>query len=181
MNANCMDDSIQILAAGKFLRLVKRGRWEYADRHTCCGAVAIVALTPEKRLLIVEQFRIPLGKSVLELPAGLVGDVAGEEHENAAVAARRELVEETGYEAAEMRWLLRGPSSAGLSSEVIDFFLATGLRRVHDGGGDQHEDITVHEVPLERAADWLAQRAAAGALVDPKIYAGMFLLAQNDQ
>jgi ADP-ribose pyrophosphatase len=169
-----MDEPPQVLAAGKFLRLVKRGRWEYADRHTCTGAVAIVALTDDRRLILVEQFRIPLMKNVIELPAGLVGDVPGDEHEDLAVAARRELLEETGYEAGEMRWLFAGPSSAGLTSELVDFFLAHRPTRVHDGGGDAHEDIVVHEVPLTDAADWLAARVAGGALVDPKVYAGLF-------
>jgi ADP-ribose pyrophosphatase len=133
-----MDEAPEVMAAGKYLRLVKRGHWEYADRHTCTGAVAIVAVTDERRLILVEQFRIPLMKNVLELPAGLVGDVSGEEHEDLATAARRELFEETGYEASELRWLVSGPSSAGLTSEVVDFFLATGLVRAHSGGGDHH-------------------------------------------
>jgi ADP-ribose pyrophosphatase len=170
-----MDEAPEVMAAGKYLRLVKRGHWEFADRHTCTGAVAIVAITDERRLLLVEQFRIPLMKSVLELPAGLVGDVAGEEHEELATAARRELIEETGYEAGEMRWLVSGPSSAGLTSEVVDFFLATGLVRVHAGGGDHHENIVVHEVPLAGIRQWLDERAAAGILIDPKVYAGLYL------
>jgi ADP-ribose pyrophosphatase len=174
-----MDEAPEVMAAGKYLRLVKRGHWEFADRHTCTGAVAIVAITDERRLLLVEQFRIPLLKSVLELPAGLVGDVAGEEHEELATAARRELVEETGYEAGEMRWLVRGPSSAGLTSEVVDFFLATGLVRVHSGGGVHHENIVVHEVPLGRIRHWLDERARAGILIDPKVYAGLYLARET--
>ena len=173
-----MDETFNVLAAGKYLRLVKRGHWEYADRHTCSGAVVVVAVTDDRRILLAEQFRIPLGKNVLELPAGLVGDVAGEEHEEMAVAARRELLEETGYEATEMRWLMRGPSSAGLTSELIDFFLATGLRRLHDGGGVHLESIVVHEVPLDSAAQWLARRAAEGMLIDPKIYTGLYFLSK---
>ena len=167
---------IEVMAAGKYLRLVKRGHWEYADRHTCTGAVAIVAITDDRRLLLVEQYRIPVGKHVLELPAGLVGDVPGEQHEEFAVAARRELVEETGYEAGEMRWLVAGPSSAGLTSEVVDFFLATNLKRVGAGGGDHQENIVVHEVPLDAIRQWLAERAAGGILIDPKVYAGLFML-----
>jgi ADP-ribose pyrophosphatase len=173
-----MDEAPEVMAAGKYLRLVKRGHWEFADRHTCTGAVAIVAITDERRLLLVEQFRIPLMKNVLELPAGLVGDVAGEEHEELATAARRELFEETGYEASEMRWLVSGPSSAGLTSEVVDFFLATGLVRVHAGGGDHHENIVVHEAPLDGIRQWLDQRAAAGILIDPKVYSGLYLSSE---
>jgi ADP-ribose pyrophosphatase len=142
--------------------------------------VAIVAVTDELRLLLVEQFRIPLLKNVIELPAGLVGDLAGEEHEELATAARRELFEETGYEATEMRWLVSGPSSAGLTSEVVDFFLATGLVRVHAGGGDHHENIVVHEVPLEGIRQWLEERAAIGVLIDPKVYAGLYLAQAKD-
>jgi ADP-ribose diphosphatase len=170
-----MDDELEVLAAGKFLRLVKRGRWEYADRHTCSGAVAIIAITEDSRLILVEQFRIPLMKRVIELPAGLVGDIAGEEHEEMPVAARRELFEETGYEAQAMRWLFRGPSSAGLTSELIDFFLAEKLTRRHNGGGDAHENITVHTVPLAIATEWLLRETAAGKMIDPKVYAGLFL------
>ncbi len=167
---------IEVMAAGKYLRLVKRGHWEYADRHTCTGAVAIIAITDDRRLLLVEQFRIPLSKNVIELPAGLVGDLPGEQQEDLAVAARRELIEETGFEAAEMQWLAAGPSSAGLTSEVVDFFLATKLRQVGDGGGDHHENIVVHHVPLVYVPQWLAERSASGKLIDPKVYAGLFLV-----
>ena len=170
-----MDETLEVMAAGKYLRLVKRGHWEFADRHTCTGAVAIVAITEERRLLLVEQFRVPLLKNVIELPAGLVGDVAGEEHEELDTAARRELYEETGYKAGEMRWLVSGPSSAGLTSEVVDFFLATRLVRVHAGGGDHHENIVVHEVLLEGIRQWLDERAAIGVLIDPKVYTGLYL------
>jgi ADP-ribose pyrophosphatase len=170
---------IEVLAAGKYLQLVKRGHWEYADRHTCTGAVAIVAIADDRRLLLVEQFRVPLQQNVIELPAGLVGDVPGGEHEEMAEAARRELVEETGYEARHMRWLTRGPSSAGLTSEVVDFFLATGLARVGAGGGDHHEDIVVHEVPLDEVRPWLKRIVDEGKLIDPKVYAGLFLCSEG--
>jgi ADP-ribose pyrophosphatase len=138
--------------------------------------VAIVAITDDRRLLLVEQFRVPLSKYVIELPAGLVGDTPGEQHENLADAARRELIEETGFEAADMQWLAAGPSSAGLTSEVVDFFLAIRPKRVSAGGGDHHENIVVHEVPLDGAPQWLAERSQAGMLVDPKVYAGLFLV-----
>jgi ADP-ribose pyrophosphatase len=172
-------EELRVLAAGKFLRLVKRGHWEYADRHTCTGAVAIVAVTEDRRMILVEQFRIPLMTNVVELPAGLVGDVAGEEQEERSIAARRELLEETGYEAGDMRWLFAGPSSAGLTSEVVDFFRASRLKRVHAGGGDAHEAITVHEVPLDQAGSWLQERITGGALIDPKVFAALYFLSTN--
>ena len=115
-------------------------------------------------------------KQVIELPAGLAGDVVGEEAESLATAAARELVEETGYEAREIRLLTEGPSSAGLTDEMITFFLMTGLTKVSDGGGDASENILVHSVPLTDLPDWLEERRRAGWALDPKIYVGLFWL-----
>jgi ADP-ribose pyrophosphatase len=105
---------------------------------------------------------------VLELPAGLAGDDGGEEE--LVTAARRELVEETGYEAGQMRLLFAGLSSAGLSDETITFFRATDLKKVGPGGGDAHEKIQVHEVDLAELPDWLARQGERGVLVDLKVY-----------
>jgi ADP-ribose pyrophosphatase len=121
---------------GKFLRVVKIGRWEFAERVNDVQGVVIIAITPEGKLLLTEQERLPVGKRVIELPAGLAGDLDSNHGENPAAAARRELLEETGYEATEMTWLAAGPPSAGLSSEMVSFFRATGLRRVGKGGGE---------------------------------------------
>jgi ADP-ribose pyrophosphatase len=113
---------------------------------------------------------------VIELPAGLVGDIAGEEDERLETAAGRELLEETGYRASRLELLTSGPPSAGMASEIVAFFLASGLVKVHDGGGDEAEDITVHAVPLAGVENWLDQQAAAGLLIDPKIYAGLYFI-----
>ena len=178
----------KVLASGKYLRLLAQGHWEFAERVNATGAVVIVALTDEGRLLLVEQYRIPVGCPVIELPAGLVGDVPETEspapgHSPADHAAaelaetvRRELLEETGYQAAGMRLLGGGPVSAGLSNEVITFFHATGLRRLNQGGGVDHEQITVHELPLAELDAWLEKRIAEGLMVDPKIFAGLYLM-----
>jgi ADP-ribose pyrophosphatase len=171
----------QILAAGRFVRLVSDGGWEYAERVGSTGVVTIVAVTDEGRLLLAEQYRRPVGRRVIELPAGLAGDIDGAESEEFAAAARRELLEETGYRAERMTWLTEGPSSAGLSSEVITFFLATGLEKTGPGGGDGSEQIEVHEVPLDSAAEWLAARAKDGTYVDPKVYAGLYFAMQRDR
>ncbi len=159
---------------GRFLRMVRRGKWEYVERHGASGVIAIVALTDDQRLLLVEQFRPPLQASVIELPAGLAGDIAGAESEPLEVAAARELVEETGYEAREIRWLTSGPTSAGLTNEVVTIFAMTGLTKVSAGGGDASESIVVHEIPIGELPDWLEARRQAGCAIDPKIYAGLY-------
>lgn len=164
----------QVLAEGKHLRLVQQGRWEYAERTKASGAVVLVAVTSDGRLLLVEQFRVPLGKPVIELPAGLVGDIEGAEAEELAAAARRELLEETGYEAATLRLVAEGPPTSGLASEIVAFLVATDLTRASAGGGDDSEQITVHAVELTGVPQWLTEQAARGALIDPKIYAGLY-------
>jgi ADP-ribose diphosphatase len=163
-----------VLGQGRFVRLIRHGHWEYADRIQARAAVMIIPVTDDGRLVLIEQHRVPLAAKVLELPAGLVGDIAGEEDEALVTAARRELLEETGYEAQRMELLMSGPPSAGMCSEIISFFFASGLTRVGEGGGDHLEDILVHEVPLAETADWLASRARDGMLVDPKVYAGLY-------
>jgi ADP-ribose pyrophosphatase len=160
---------------GKFLRVLKCGRWEYADRLGTTGAVAIVAVTQDAKLLLTEQYRIPVGCRVIELPAGLAGDEPGQAAEALAQAARRELLEETGYDALELLPLASGPPSAGLASEIVTFFHARGLRRLSAGGGDAHEQIQVHEAPLAQIDSWLEARRAQGLLIDPKVYAGLYL------
>ncbi|MEX0712107.1 MAG: NUDIX hydrolase, partial [Pirellulales bacterium] len=116
-----------VLAEGKYLRLVREGHWEYAERTRATGAVVLAALTDDGRLLLTEQYRVPLACKVIELRAGLTGDDDGHEQEPAAQSARRELLEETGYEARDMKLLTVGPPTAGLANEVVSFFLATGL------------------------------------------------------
>jgi ADP-ribose pyrophosphatase len=163
------------LHSGKFIALVKEGPWEYAHRTNATGAAVIVAVTEEQKLLLVEQYRIPVHARTIELPAGIIGDEPGGSDE----AARRELIEETGFEAGHMAVLTHGPSSGGLTSETITLFHATNLRRVGAGGGVVHEDITVHEVPLNTLHEWLEAKANSGALVDPKVYAGLYLIGRG--
>ncbi len=169
----------EILYEGKYLRLLRTGHWEYTERVAISGIVGIVAVTPEGNLLLVEQFRPPVHASVIELPAGLAGDHPGAAEEELADAARRELLEETGYAAETMTLLTAGPPSAGTTSEVITLFRADGLTREHAGGGDATETITVHEVPLADVPAWLATRRQAGAQLDLRIYTGLWFLAQG--
>jgi ADP-ribose pyrophosphatase len=169
----------EILAEGRHLRLVRRRDWEFAERTNATAIVLLIAVTDGGRLLLTEQYREPLEAAVLELPAGLVGDRPGEGDEDLVAAARRELLEETGYEARELHALAAGPPSAGLSTEVVTFVLARGVRKVGPGGGDEHERITLHEVPVAGVGDWLAEQERHGLLVDPKIYAGLYLLQRG--
>jgi ADP-ribose pyrophosphatase len=168
-----------ILHTGKFLALVQEGHWEYAERTNATGAAIIVAVTEERKLLLVEQYRIPVHARTIELPAGIIGDEPGGSDEAHAEAARRELVEEAGYEAGHMEVLAHGPASSGLASEMVTLLLATQLRRVGAGGGVGHEDITVHEVPLTEVRAWLEAKAKAGVLVDPKVYGGLYFIERS--
>ena len=162
---------------GKYLRMCVQGHWEYAERTNAGSAVIIIARTPEDKLLFVEQYRIPLGRNTIEMPAGLVGDLDADD--TLESAAKRELLEETGWQTEHVEVLMIGPTSSGLSNELIAFVRATGLTRIHAGGGDETENITVHEVPVNQAAQWLAQKMAEGYSMDPKLWAGLWLLDKN--
>lgn len=163
-----------ILGEGRFLRLVSVDGWEWVERRRVSGVVAVVAVTPEGRLLLTEQHRRAVGRSVIDLPAGLAGDEPGSEDEALAVAARRELEEEAGWTAERMEVLATCPTSPGLASEIVTILRAHDLRRLGDGGGVAGEGITVQAPLLAEAPAWLASRAASGALIDPKVYAGLW-------
>jgi ADP-ribose pyrophosphatase len=166
------------IAEGRHLRFMRRGTWEFVDRMRGTGVVAIVALTEDGHLVLVEQFRAPLDRSVIELPAGVVGDHAGAEGESLEAAARRELLEETGYEAGPMEAVLTAATSAGITNEEIVFFLARGVRRVGPGGGDDTENITVHAVAPALLLDWTRRmQRERGVGVDAKVFTGAMLLA----
>ncbi|HEY6544158.1 MAG TPA: NUDIX hydrolase [Dokdonella sp.] len=166
----------ETLCNGKWLRLKRRGRWEYAERTNPGGGVMIIAVTAEDRLLFVEQYRPAIESMTIEMPAGLVGDVESSAGESAVDAAHRELVEETGYRAGRIEFLMEGPTSAGMSNEILAFVRAHDLVRVEQGGGDETEEITVHEVPRAQAASWLLERIRAGYSIDPKMFAGLYML-----
>lgn len=169
-------DQPRILHTGEFLQSCRRRHWEFVRRVNSSGCAAfIVATTPDHCLLLVEQFRHPVECAVIELPAGIVGDQA--EDETPALAARRELEEETGFRAADLSLIHRSPTAPGLTSEWAHHYRARDVQRIHGGGGVDDEDITVYQVPLASAVGWLAEKQAQGTVVDARVYAALAWLA----
>lgn len=162
---------------GRFLKMLNRNGWEFVARTNASAVVAIGALTANDEVVLVEQDRLPLGdhgQTVIELPAGLVGD-DGHGHD-ILDAARRELEEETGYTASTLRAVTAGPSSAGLTNEIITMVIADDLTKIGDGGGIDGENIIVHAIPKGDVGPWLASEEAKGKLIDPKVWMGLFHL-----
>ena len=172
------NDAPHTVYEGRYQRMVVRGTWEYSERTHPGGLAAIViAVTPEDKVLFVEQFRIPLQARTIEMPAGLVGDDHAED--TLVDAARRELVEETGWSPGRVEVLLTGPTSSGMSNERIAFVRALDLVRVGDGGGVDSEDITVHHVPRAEAPAWLMRKHAEGFELDLKLWAGLWMIEHD--
>jgi ADP-ribose pyrophosphatase len=165
-----------VLGAGRFLRLVHAGGWEFVERVRATGVVAIVAVTADSELILTEQFRPAVAGPVIDLPAGLAGDGPGSEE--LVTAARRELIEETGYDARRFTLLAQAPTSPGLTNEVASFFRAIGLKKVGSGGGVDGEQILIRAVKLDRADAWLRRRSRAGTYIDCKVYAGLHFALQ---
>jgi ADP-ribose pyrophosphatase len=168
----------QTLYEGQWLRLVRIGHWESCERtHGQGMAVIVIAVTPADEVLFVEQYRVPLGARTIEMPAGLVGDDHAQD--TLAAAARRELIEETGWEPGTVDVLLVGPTSSGMSNERIAFVRALDLVRVGGGGGVDSEDIIVHTVPRAQAPAWLMRKQAEGYELDLKLWAGLWMIDHN--
>ncbi len=166
----------KVVHQGRFLRFVELGTWEAVERTSPRPAVGIAALTEEGGMILVEQHRPPMGGSVIEVPAGLCGDLPGNSREPLVAAARRELMEETGYRARSLRHILTGPVSPGITDEQVALFVATGCRRAGEGGGDSTESIVVHVIPLQRVRAWLARRLKGGGIVDVKVHLALLIL-----
>jgi ADP-ribose pyrophosphatase len=153
---------------GQFLEMRTRGRWEYVARTRNIRAAVILAID-DGHVILVEQFRIPLGRRTIELPAGLVGDQAGDEHEGALAAAARELEEEAGYRAGRMDLVGEFYSSPGMVTEAFTLFRATDLEQVSAGGGVDGENITVHRVAIDAIGPFIAARRAEGFGIDTRL------------
>lgn len=165
------------LYEGNHLKLQHRGGWEFASRSRGTGVVAIIAVTDQNELVLTEQFRPPIQKKVVDLPAGLAGDISGEEDESFELAAKRELIEETGFVGVNYEYIFSGPSSAGMTTEMIDFYLVRNVIQIEAGGGDETEDIKVHVIPLDKIGKWLKRKETTKTCVDPKIYAALGILS----
>jgi ADP-ribose pyrophosphatase len=166
-----------VLYEGEHLQLRRRLGWEYAEHRVAKESVMVVALTSDERIVLVEEFRPAVDAAVVHLPAGLVGD---EGPEDSASAARRELLEETGWEASSLEVLGRGPGSAGMSSEVVAFYLARGVERTGEQGERESREIRVHVVPIGGLLEWSREKEREGTLVDPKVWAGVFLAGRRE-
>jgi ADP-ribose pyrophosphatase len=156
----------EVMWAGKFVRAIRRGKWEYVSRTNNIGAVVIVAEF-EGKVILIEQPRVPLGERCLELPAGLVGDTDPEA--TVEGTAIKELEEETGFTAERVERLGEYYSSPGILAEGFTLVRAHGLRRIGEGGGDEHEDITVHLVPRAEIPNFIEQKRAEGLGIDVKL------------
>jgi len=174
-----VNSDVETLYSGKFLELKNSGNWEYVSRVRARGAAFILAITPKREIVLVEQYRVPLRAQSIELPAGIIGDEAGFEDEGIEAAALRELEEETGFRGARSEHLLTGPSGPGITSEILHLIRAHDLTRVSAGGGVEGENITVHVVPLADVHDWLLAQGRLGKMVEPRIYAGLYFAGRD--
>lgn len=171
-----MEAPEEIAWQGKFITAKKRGRWEFVGRARGIRAAVILPIdsdpldpVQDRYVVLVEQYRVPLGRNCIELPAGLIGDDHGSEGEDPLEAAARELEEETGYRAD--RWQVVGEffSSPGMVSESFTLLKATGLTQVGEGGGNGDEEIAVHRVKLGEIESFLDAARARGCAVDVKL------------
>jgi len=163
-----MSENIEVMWEGRFITAKREGKWEYVSRSRGIKAAVILAIEAG-HVLLVEQYRVPLGKNCIELPAGLVGDHDDKADEDSALAAIRELEEETGYRAETMENCGEYYSSPGMVSESFSLFRADGLSKVSAGGGVDGENITVHRVALAELNEFLDQKRREGAGIDVRL------------
>lgn len=154
---------------GRFITAVREGPWEYVRRARGIRAVVILAETDAGEVLLVEQYRVPIGGRCLELPAGLIGDDEGGEGDTVEASAVRELIEETGYRPERIERIGEFYSSPGMVAEGFTLVRAAGLTRVGDGGGTVGEEIVVHHVPRAEIAQFVAAKRGQGVGIDVKL------------
>ena len=173
-----MADKEEIVWQGKFITTKRDGKWEYVSRARGIKAAVILAID-DGHVILVEQYRVPLGRNCLELPAGLIGDEeAGEAVETAAA---RELEEETGYRADRIAVVGEFYSSPGMVSESFTLVKALGLTKVSEGGGVEGENITAHRVALAQLEDFIDGKRRERCGIDVKLLTllGPNLISEN--
>lgn len=157
----------EVVWQGKFITTRRRGRWEYVGRARGIRAAVILAVDEDDHVILVDQYRVPLGRRCVELPAGLVGD--HDTGEDTAEAGARELEEETGYRPGRIEVIGEFFSSPGMVSESFTLLRAHDLVKVSEGGGVENEDITVHRVPLSGIGEAVRRWRAEGFAIDVKM------------
>jgi len=146
--------------------------WEAVGRNMHVKTVSIFALTANREVILEKIFRVPFNGYVLELPAGL-GDREGESAEE---LARRELLEETGYQAQKMTLLMHGPYNAGLLSDEMMLFFAPNAEKIAEPQLEPAEDLEVILVPLDKLVDFLTDSPKQGIPADLKILSALPVL-----
>ncbi|MFT6238693.1 MAG: ADP-ribose pyrophosphatase [Akkermansiaceae bacterium] len=164
---------------GRHLSLREIDDWQFATRPNATGVVGIFAMTTDRQVILIEQYRRPIQSRVLEICAGLIGDEEEFADEAIVDCAKRELIEETGYTAGKISLLLSSPTSAGMTDETTHLFFAEDCQRTDSGGGVDGEDITTHLVPFAELAPFLSQASERGLLIDFKIHACLGALSLN--
>ncbi|MDE0859899.1 MAG: NUDIX hydrolase [Akkermansiaceae bacterium] len=158
---------------GRYLSLREIDDWQFATRPNATSVVGVLAMTPDREFILIEQYRRPVQARVLEICAGLVGDEPEFAGESLADTARRELLEETGYVAEEMIPLLSSPTSAGMTDEMTHLFFAKNSIKSGPGGGVAGEEIITHLVPFDELESFLKENLKKGLLIDFKIHAAL--------
>lgn len=158
----------------KWIGIYRYGNWDFVHRPQSPLAVGIIAITSQNEIILVEQFRHPLQTYTIELPAGIIGDEPEHLGETFEETARRELLEETGYAAGEMKLLMKVPTSAGMSSEYMYLFHAIDISRRQAGGGVGNENIKIHHVKLTDLRHWIAEQVAQGKDIDGRIFTALW-------
>jgi ADP-ribose pyrophosphatase len=155
-----------VMWAGKYVRVLKRDKWEYASRANDINAVVILA-EYEGKVILIDQPRVAPDCRCIELPAGLVGDT--DPNATPESTAIKELEEETGFTAERVERLGEFLASPGMLAEGFTLVRAHGVRKIGEGGGDENEDIKVHLVAPEDIPNFVEQKRAEGFGVDVKL------------
>jgi len=165
----------EILYKAKYLNLVRNNNWEYVQRNA--SDVVIIIPVRGDAIFLIKEYREPLGKTVIGLPAGLVGDKSGQENEDIFGAARRELEEEIGWSPKELKLIATDlPSSPGLSDETFNLFIARDLTKISEGGGDETEEIEPILISIDMLPIQIEYWKKEGYSIDPKIYMALYFL-----